>query len=216
MMKKRSKPTDDGLAGARRAGGKIYAWLMAQLATERGVQVEAVSAALGAFAGRACQLAAFDGVQRKLPDYVGLSIVVISTSDGGELYSGDAINRPLAESEYSFWALVAWAASEAGAAVTVPDDYFHQVATTVGSPEFGIPRGQLDAGGPLPATFLPRWDAVATILRKSAPDPQQWPVALGVAVQNLFAVTSGKVDTQFQLGVVMESAIAMSKVKAAG
>jgi hypothetical protein len=213
MILKRSRPTDP-LDGSRRAGRAVFLKLRSDWTTRNGTQADAISAAIGAYAGHACQEAAMHGLKTGLPEYSGLSIVGITTTDGVELLSGDAINRPLAERPNSVWEILASGAADHGLGSIDPGDFFQHVASTIGHPEFGIPRG-LPSESPSPRALLSKWDRMQRLVRRHAPDPQEWPMAYAFAAQNVFAATDGKVDLSLPFGVIIESAIAMSKVNLA-
>ena len=191
--------------------------LLDELTTRRGVHLESALSALGALAGRACQLAALEGVAGKDPDYVNLSLAVVTGADGSEYFFGDAINRPLVERQYSIWDLVAAKTTELGGTVPDRDELFAHNAEMVGTPDYGVPRWGEDTSAELPRTFLPLFDRYQPTVRKSAKNPQQWPVVYGVAIQKLFdrVVTSfdSKLDVGIPARVVLDSTIAMAKLK---
>ena len=57
------------------------------------------------------------------------------------------------------------------------------------------------------------WEPLQAPLRQAAPRPEQWPMAYGLAVQNLFEMAKANFDLGVLTRVVMDSAIAMSKLK---
>jgi len=188
---------------------KVFEWET----SDHGVHLEGAVVALGALAGKACQVAALTGVANKDPVYKRLSVADVTAADGTEYYFGDALNRPLAESTYSVWSLVAGAANSLGA--TVPDvtELFNHAAQSVGTPEFGVPRFATGTYAELPVTYLARWDELLPNIRKHAPDAQQWPVVFGIAIQQLFTIVGGDFNLTDQTRIFMDSAIAMSKLK---
>jgi hypothetical protein len=205
----------DPLLGPKIAGKGLLERLLVILKDERGVHVESLATALGALAGHACQVAAFEGLNSGNQEYSGLSLSTVEGANGDEYFFGDAINRPLAESTYSVWGLVAGAAHQHGAELPDLSELFAHSASTVGGENFGLPRfapGTQAAG--TPRQYLALWDQLLPLVQESAPRPQHWPIAYGIAVQNLFGMAAGHFDLGVLTRVVMDSAIAMSKLKA--
>ncbi|CAH0143860.1 hypothetical protein SRABI26_00536 [Arthrobacter sp. Bi26] len=207
-------PAFDPLPGAQLAGRIVLERLLGAMRDERGVHVESLATALGALAGRACQIAALEGLNSGAAQYRGLSLLTVGGANGDEYFVGDAINRPLAESTHSVWSLVAGAAQQHGAQVPDLNELFHHSASTLGGAEFGLPRFApgTNAGG-TPRSYLAMWEPLQAPVRQAAPRPEQWPVAYGLAVQNLFAMAKGQFDLGVLTRVVMDSAIATSKLK---
>jgi hypothetical protein len=196
------------------AGRIILERLLGAMRDERGVHVESLATALGALAGRACQIAALEGLHSGAAEYRGLSLLTVGGANGDEYFVGDAINRPLAESKNSVWSLAAGAAQQHGAQVPDLNELFQHSASTLGGAEFGLPRFApgTNAGG-TPRSYLAMWEPLQANVRHAAPRPEQWPVAYGLAVQNLFATAKGHFDLGVLTRVVMDSAIATSKLK---
>ncbi|MBO3101193.1 hypothetical protein [Cellulomonas fengjieae] len=212
----RQKIAQDPMVGNKLAGREVLQRMLAVLKNEHGVQVEGVATALGALSGRACHLAARDGVQNQRPEYTGLGIVQVGGADGQTYVMGPAINRPLLENAYSVWALVAGYAQSKGAGLPDVQELAAHGARTVGGPEFGRPR-YVPGTEPamLPVQYLEVWEPMLTHILPLAPSPQQWPVVYGLAVQGLFEMTGGQFDLTVLTRVVMDSAIATSKIPVA-
>lgn len=204
----------DPLAGARLGGRIILERLLGTMKDERGVHVESLATALGALAGRACQIAALQGLSSGAAEYQGLSVMTVGGANGDEYYVGDAINRPLAESKYSVWGLVAGAANQHGGQVPDLNELFRHSVSTLGGDDFGVPRFApgTNASG-TPRSYWVLWDSLQPSVRQAAPHAEQWPVAYGIAIQNLFAMAKGHFDLGVLTRVVMDSAIATSKLK---
>jgi hypothetical protein len=204
------------LIGATIAGKEVFSRVMSGMTTDRGVHIESIVTALGALAGKASQVAALHGRSSGDPAYANLSLMVATSADGREYYFGDALNRPLLESQYSVWGLVAGAAQTAGA--TLPDlaELVTHAAQSVDTEDFGRPRYEPDTeADDTPQGYLVMWDALNGVVAGLEPDPQYWPVAYGIAVQELFALASGQFDLGVLTRIVMDSAIATSKIPVA-
>ena len=206
-------PTE-AFTGARQASREVLGLAMAALKDERGIHLESLFCALGALAGRACQ----DSIRaRALSEGkpADAYFTVATTTDGHKYYFGDALNQPLAEDRVSVWSLVAGAAAHDGAK-QLPDlnEIFKHNAAVLGSEQFGIPR--LPPEHPvqaLPLDYARKlWPDTRKVLVEFAGEPRMWPVAIGLAVQELMAQTRGQVPPALVARIVMESAIPVSKV----
>lgn len=208
----------EALAGARQAGREVLGLAMAALKDERGIHLESLFCALGALAGRACQ----DSVRaRALSEGkpADAYFTVATTTDGQKYYFGDALNQPLAEDRVSVWSLVAGAAAHDGAR-QLPDldEIFKHNAAVLGSEQFGIPR--LPPEHPvqgLPLDYARKlWPDARKVVAEFAGEPRLWPLAIGLAIQELMAQTQGnargQVPPEVVARIVMEAAIPVSKV----
>ncbi|HEX6638494.1 MAG TPA: hypothetical protein VF033_12630, partial [Steroidobacteraceae bacterium] len=199
---------------ARHAGREVLGLVMASLKDTRGIHLESLFCALGALAGRACQesVRARALAEGKPGDAF---FTVAETSDGGRFYFGDALNQPLAEDRVSVWSLVAGAAAHDGAG-RLPDlaEIFRHNAAVLGTAQFGVPR--LPAEHPvheLPLDYARRlWPEARRVLAELAGEPRTWPVAMGLAIQEVMAQTRGQVSPAMVARIVMESAIPVSKI----
>ena len=208
------KVDEQFLDGAAEAAGIILDRMLGAMSSDRGVHIESLFTALGSHAGHACQLAALDGLAREDPDYTGLSYIEVQGANGDTYLYGDAINRPLAASSYSFWELVGTKLRELNAEVPDANEYFAHSAATAGTAEFGLPRyAEGTAAGDTPRGYLPSFETLQPTYLASAPDPQQWPVAYGIAVRSALELTGGQFDYGVLARIVMDSAIATSKLK---
>jgi hypothetical protein len=187
---------------------------MDEMTTERGVHVESILGALGSLAGYACQASvravARAGGRDETADFVRAEGV-----DGKVYFFGDALNKPLAEDAYSVWSVAAGGAQQAGCKeIPSPEDVFAHVASTVGSPEFGLPR--LSPEHPMhdtPLNYLERfWPRFFPMISKFSPNPEHWPLMLGLAVQEIMGRARNVLDPCVGLKIVMEYAVPMSKV----
>ena len=156
----------------------------------------------------------------------------LTTKSGEVLHLGDLLNGylvPQATSEaYTLWGLAAAAAIGVGVQPAELPDYhamFQHVVESMDTPEFGIaqvakehrphitPRQALDI-------FWPRAKYILT--RTDGPGPAQgcnvplryWPPVIDVVAAQLVIQTKDVLDPRVGLALLMESAIAMSKVDA--
>lgn len=205
----------DPLVGPKLAAKELLPRLTDAMKTERGVHVESLLCLLGSLAGYACQasLRAKAG-KTGLPETAEL--VEVEATSGKKYFFGDPLNRLLAESQYSVWSLAAGTAQQQGCK-TLPDigDIFAHVSRTVGDDtRFGIPRiPEGHTPGNLPVNYVKDlWPATLKIIQPFCQEPEEWPVAFGLALQNLMVIAKDVITPDLALTVVMESAIPMSKV----
>jgi hypothetical protein len=208
----------DPFRGAKSGAKEVVPRLMQLLNDERGVPAETLLAAIGSLAGYACQAAVraeyVDG--KGMPESAVLHLAKVSAGDPRKFYFGDLLNKPLAESPNSIWNLAAGAAHQMGAKEAIDLlEIFRHVAGSVGGATFGILRVP-DRHRPrdTPANLLKRlWPVLFPVAQRSCRVPSEWPILFGLAVQDVMLRIKPEIlDPKLALAIVMESAIAMSKV----
>lgn len=205
----------DPLIGAKVGGKHLAALLIEAMKVDGGVHVESLMCAAGALAGYSCQAAVRAKNRARGQDEVAL-LAVVTTKDGQRLFFGDSLNRYLAEDQLSVWSLTAGGAQASGCD-QLPDlaPIFRHTAECAGEPAFGVPR--LPDGHPVhasPREYLDRlWPKFSSLVERFCPDPDHWPLLLGLAIQNLLSQTKGVLNPCISVQIVMESAIPMSKVE---
>jgi len=206
---------EDPLIGAKIGSKEVTQRLLAGMKTERGVHVESLLCALGSVSGYACQAAvraqaAAKGLAETAP------FICASAQEGDNYYFGDALNRPLAESQYSVWSLAGGGAQAAGC-TELPDmhEMFKHVTDSIGKPTFGLPRTpDTNKPGDTPINYVRSlWPALRPLVVKFCPNPEHWPVLLGLSAQEAIIMGKGVIDPGLAFRIVMESAIPMSKVE---
>jgi hypothetical protein len=226
----------DGEIIANLTIGSLRDSILKWLTGDRGVHAETLMVTIGALAGFAAQNAALRSLG---PPGTPVPKGGLGTAEaGGETYYfGDRINcylvRQAGESQYPLWGYIAAAALEAGMAQhAMPDEreMFAHVARTIGTPNFGIPRAPKDH----PSHLTPRmalegfWPSTKALLSnaddvllrglKSLPlhgmsvAEEHWPLVTGLVARQFILMAKDTLDPRISLCLVMESAIAMSKV----
>lgn len=205
---------EDVLLDAKLAGKDIYNRLLKAMQDEKGVHIESFLCALGALAGYACQASVRETliVERGLSE--NQAFVIVECKDGSRYFFGDNVNRPLVESQYSVWSLAAGAAQHLGLKKFINiNEIFQHVTKVVGSEEFGrlrLPEGHNTSD--IPYNYVKAlWPAMQQVV-KSYCTAEQWPIAFGIAVQECIIFGKSVIDPNLALAIVMESAVAMSKV----
>jgi hypothetical protein len=169
--------------------------------------------------------------QEALSQYLRSSgLMMIATAKSGEnFYFGDLINGYLvhqATSDAPLWGFVAAAAIGAGVRPAELPDYhamFRHAAATIGTPEFGVmqvarehqpqlsPRQALDTFWPRAKFILTRTDGPGPARDRSV-RPEHWPLVIALVASQFVTLTKDTLDPGIGLALLMEAAIAMSKV----
>jgi hypothetical protein len=212
----REKQKTDHLIGPKLGGRALAQDLISGLKDERGVHIETLLCALGSLAGYSCQASVRERLkQGGQPEEK--EFVIANGKDGKKYFFGDALNKPLAEDQYSVWSLAAGVATHVGCEQPVNiGEIFEHVAATVGGPEFGIPR--------IPESHRPcdppsnwvkyGWSKALATVQEYCESPSEWPPAFGMGIQEAMTQAKGVIDPCLALSIAMECAIPMSKVDA--
>lgn len=202
-----AREASDPLVRPATAGSALFQQVISTFQDERGVHLETVTVVLGALAGRAARVAAEH-------DAEGRALMAVETEDGSTYAMGDAINWPLAESPTSIWAILAGAVVEAGGALPDLEEAFAHSASTLGGPEFGVPRYAEDTNSAVsPAAALAYWTPASALLTGVAPDPAHAPIAVAFALRDLVqAAAPGGADLTALARVALDAALTTSKL----
>jgi hypothetical protein len=222
---------------ANLATGSLRDSLLKWLTSERGVHAETLMVSIGALAGFAAQNAAFRSIGPPGTP-IPKDAIVTAEAGGEKYYFGDRINgylvRQAGENRFPLWGYIAAAALQAGMAEKdMPDvrDMFGHVAKTIGTPDFGIPRAPkehpthltprkaLEAFWPGAKELLSNADGVLVNgltgldeLRRTGVAEEHWPLVIALVARQLIIMAKDTLEPSLALSLVMESAIAMSKV----
>jgi hypothetical protein len=226
----------DGEIIANLTIGSLRDSILKWLTGDRGVHAETLMVTIGALAGFAAQNAALRSLGppgTPIPN----GALAVAEAGGEKYYFGDRINghliRQTGESKYPLWGYIAAAALEAGMAQRdMPDasEMFGHVARTVGTPQFGIPRAprkhpfhltpRVALEGFWPGTKALLSNADDVLLRGLTSLPlhgtsvaeEHWPLIAALVARQFILMARDTLDPRIALSLVMESAIAMSKV----
>jgi hypothetical protein len=210
------KRESDPLAGPKLGGRALVQSLVSGLNEQRGVHIETLLCALGSLAGYSCQASVREILkQNGQPEET--AFVIANCKDGKKYFFGDALNKPLAEDQYSVWILASGGATHLGCQQPLNvDEIFKHVAATVGGPEFGIPRiPEGHRPGEPPSNWVKyAWPKALATVQDYCASPSDWPAAFGIAIQEAMTQAKGVIDPCLALSIIMECAIPMSKVDA--
>jgi hypothetical protein len=206
---------EDPLIGAKIGAREVRENLMTAMKDSRGVHIESLLCALGSLAGYSCQAS----LRKELIEMKGLDesqvFVILNDKEGNKYYYGDLINKPLYESQYSVWSLLAGAVQELGKKELIDaEDIFKYVVNTIGTDNFGIPRIPEDHKPmDIPLNFVKYlWPRFLPIAETFCAFPSEWPIMFGLAVQQVILMGKDVIDPLLALSIAMESAIPMAKV----
>lgn len=211
-VQERSK--EDPLIGAKLGAKEIFQLLLDGMKDEKGIHIESLLCALGALAGYSCQAnLRAQALAKGMAETAAFQIV--GTKDGKQYFFGDPLNNALAGSQHSIWGLAGGAAQHAGAK-ELPDlnEIFQHTSSAVGGDQFGIPRiPQNHRASDTPINYLKAiWPKLFPTVKLFCPNPVDWPILYGLAIQEAIDIGKSVVDPTLALKIVMESAIPMSKV----
>ena len=204
----------DPFAGVKIGCLEINQRIISALKNERGVHIESLLSVLGSLAGYACQVAVREEmvVQQRTPE--NQAFVIVESKDGSRYFFGDNLNKPLAESQYSIWALTAGAVNYLGKKPPDISEIFKHVSNSLGTYQFGIPR-IADNHTPiaLPIAYLNDvWPHILPIAMGYCETPSELPILFGLAIQQAIFMGKDTIDPVLAATIVMECAIPMSKV----
>ena len=157
-------------------------------------------------------------------------MLIGSTKDGQVFYFGDLINGYLVHQattvNYHLFGILAAATAEAGAKYeTLPDPIpmFRHASRTIGTPEYGI----LNPPKPLSPHMTPRaalnkfWPVVTYVFERKhglspakgrSVRPEYWPLMTAIIARQFLLWAKDTIDPVVAVGLIMESAIVMSKI----
>ncbi len=213
----REKRVPDPLIGPKLGGRALAQSLISGLKNQRGVHIETLLCAVGSLAGYSAQASVRELRVRQGGEPEDQVFVIANGKDGKKYFFGDAVNKPLAEDQYSVWNLAADVATHLGCQRLVKvEEIFQHVAATVGGPEFGIPRiPEGHQPGEPPSSWVKHaWPKALAAVRDYCESPSEWPAAFGIAIQEVMTQAKGVIDPCLALSIIMECAIPMSKVDA--
>jgi hypothetical protein len=210
----RERSKEDPLVGAKLGAKEVFQRLLNGMKNEKGVHIESLLCALGALAGYSCQAnLRAQALAKGMPETAAFQ--TIGTKDGKQYFFGDTLNNALAGSQYSVWGLAGGAAQHAGAK-ELPDlnEIFQHTSSVVGGDQFGIPRvPDNHKASDTPINYLKAiWPSLFPTVKLFCPNPVDWPILYGLAIQEAIDAGKGAIDPGLALKIVMESAIPMSKV----
>lgn len=215
-----AKPTDAGDSNPairlQLGSKKVTKHLLSVMQHDGGTHTKSIICALGALAGYSCQVSArAQAAAQGLVETANFDFV--DGADGNRYFSGEPINRLLVTAECSVFELVKMSVRIlTGREPDIDtDEIFTHTFKTLGFESFGKPR--------IPAEYAPHdnpvnyarnfWPILSPIIREFCPNPDHWPLMLGLSVHEIFSMVREGVDPHAAAQLVMESAIPTSMIE---
>jgi hypothetical protein len=204
----------DPMVGLKIGAKEVNQRLIHGLKNEKGVHIESFLTVIGALAGFSCQMSLREELIKTGTKPENAVFVIASGTDGKKYYFGDALNKPLAENQYSIWSVAAGTAQKLGAKIPDVTNIFKHVSTTVGGDAFGVPRTPNNhPAGDLPVNYLKViWPNIFPVVTRFCDKPSEWPILFAIAIQEALVMSKDVIDPGIAVAIVMESAIPMSKI----
>jgi hypothetical protein len=234
-------PQEDNVV-AQFALTNLQKFFLDALKNDRGIHVETLMTVIGALAGFSAQHAIWETVVKsgKLPVHGGDkhdsgAFVMVGPVGGETYYFGNLLNSylvneskeiaPLGPGPYNLWGFLAAVVVNNGREPLTSEqvsEIFSNVATTIGTPQFGQPRSPVGHE----AQIMPRdalktyWPSAKIVLsRDDAPgakgrrlSPAYWPMVIGIVGAKLIDLSKKVLDPALSMRIVFEAAVPMSKV----
>ena len=200
---------------AQVAGMALFEYACKITKVDGRIRIEDLVGLLASIGGYTCIEAAFSRLKAagQTPQQAGM--VEAAGADGNRYYFGDLPNSYLWESDRALLSLALGAAQAAGGAVSaeIVHDCMARTARSVGGPEFGVPMLPEKNRPPDPIDLLTQlWSHFRESLELYEVPTEQWPAALGFALQR--AIDAGKtaLDPGMLAQVAVECAVPMAKL----
>ncbi|NKB35270.1 MAG: hypothetical protein GKR91_19405 [Pseudomonadales bacterium] len=208
------KSEEDPLIGAKIYSKEILNRTTHALKREGALHTESLICALGSLAGYSCQSTIRQILTDKGQD-PDAGFIKMKGADGKTYFYGDHINAFLLENKISIWSLAAAACKDSGGKNLIDiGELAAHVAGTIGKTEFGIPR--IEEGhetSHTPIEYVKQmWSQMLGDMSEFCPNPQHWPIACGLALQQGIKMCKDTLDSELALSIAMESAVPMSKI----
>ncbi|EJJ29014.1 hypothetical protein PMI11_02732 [Rhizobium sp. CF142] len=211
----RRRETEDTVQSPGLVARALLDHVIQEMATDGHVQSIDLFGALGSVGGFSCVLTAFDIASAgELSDDADL--IAMEAEDGSRYYTGNLPNAFLLESHDSLLNLTYGAARRSGALISqeMAMETLRYVVSTIGHPQFGIPRlTDENRPGETPLAYVRRlWPKLADALDRNRVPLSRRPFAIGLAVELAFFHVRPPLDPSLAARIVTECAIPMAKL----
>ncbi|HPF46153.1 MAG: hypothetical protein KDF58_01680 [Alphaproteobacteria bacterium] len=211
------KKKDDPLIALKIGAMEVKDALLKFAEDENGVHIETVLGILGSLAGNYCLISGV--ATQQINEGKTGRISRVDASDGKTYFMGELINKPLFTDQYSVWGLAGGMAQQLGAS-NFPDinELVSHTAGTIGQNEFGVPR--LEKKHSLkkkPTDLIKEFHPILIpVIMKFTKNPIEFPILIGLAIQQLMNDAKDIIDPEVAVKIVMECAVPMSKLETSG
>ncbi len=211
----RQSETGDALKSPSKVAWELLDHLAREMTKNGKIRSIDMFAALGSIGGFSCVVAALEiASSGELRDDADL--IAVEATDGSRYYTGNLPNTFLLESHDSLLNRTYGAARKSGA--LIPQDTvtetLHYVISTIGLPEFGIPRlADEHRPGDTPLAYVQHlWPKAADVLDRNLVPVRRQTLAIGMAVELAFVYARPQLDPALAARIVTECAIPMAKL----
>lgn len=214
----KSERNQNPLVGMQVCSDVVYATVQDILTREQGVRAEDLLACLASMAGFSAVYDLVLKIDAKEIEVATPEVAVLGLSGGGTAYSGDYINRRIAEQKISVWSLAAGTTQELlGTSDFIDfvnlDEIFSRVASSVGSEHFGTPDLPEKHMCDIPQNFIKYFFPVLHRMLSEVELPvEDYFGTFAFALQPAITNTKEVLDPKMALKIVMEYSIPASKV----
>lgn len=207
----------DPLTRAKFGGKEIFnRFIQAESKNGTGkVRIEDLLAQLGAVAGYSCQAALRKELIEKMGKPENEVFIVIETKDGGRYFAGDPLNKLLLGYEYSVASIATGNIKQLGLQ-NVPslEELMKYADAAIGSDKFGVPDVSPEH---VPTSTLEEclkafWPVMESLMDRYTQHPMEWPMIFAIAVQHALQAGKGVIAPEIAYRLVMDRAIAASKI----
>jgi hypothetical protein len=207
---------EEPLARAQVAGGILFDLFVRLLASDKGVRIEDLIAALASIGGHLCLAAAMDQLGRQGLSPKAAGMMVVADREDNLYYFGDAPNRLLIESETSLLGLALGAAQAHGAPVSLEmvHEAVKRTAASVGSADFGkaqVPETHQPSMSPFDWVRHGRLKLIEALDVYEVPLEMR-PAAVGFALQRAISEGGQVLEPLVSARIAIDCAIPMAKV----
>jgi hypothetical protein len=212
----RSDAANDPQGLLRVAGAVLFDNVYQLTKDNRGARIEDILAILASVGGHACIVGALDMHFKNGGKTSQSELTMLMGKDGIGYYFGDLPNRALLESPESLLSMALGAAQTRGGNVSLEKvhDVMRHVASTIGKPEFGVPRIVGDhRPGDLPVNYIKSFSPMLfKALRAYEVPLNKCASAFGFAVYKAIAMVDKSLDPTIAADIVTECAVPAAKI----
>lgn len=207
---------EEPLIRAQVAGGSLFDLFARLLASDRGVRIEDLIAALASIGGHLCLTSAIDELAKQGLSTKAAGMMEVADREGNLYFFGDAPNRLLAESETSLLSLALGAAQAHGAPISFDMvlESMRRTAGAVGSAEFGrvdVPEANRPGSSAFDWVQHGRHKLIEALDAYEVPQSLR-PAAVGFALQRAISEGRQVLDPLIAARIAIDCAVPMAKV----
>ncbi|PCJ31003.1 MAG: hypothetical protein COA93_11565 [Alphaproteobacteria bacterium] len=213
----KNKSNEEKIPTPKEVAAQITQLILAEQSSPEGVHIETILTTLGAMAGFSCQMAIRDGFVADGKITLEQAFAEVKTKSGEIFYTGPFLNECLisnTEGQHSVWGFVGGAVQQLKKPLPNLKEIIMRVSSRIGYDDYGTPD--------LPEKNMPKktseellwkyWNISRNTLIVNKQPHMFWPYIYGLSAQQLMVLGKDTIDPTLASKIVMEAAIAMSKI----